>query len=234
MICYFSGVGSNQYIAEEIARVVGDDLVDLSAKIDSKDYSVISNTRPIVFVVPVYAGQIPNAVQDYIKRAIFTGNRFIYFVCAYSEVPPFSEKYFRKLCWHKRLNYMGFGAIISSKKDAGLHGEEVLKKDSETDGECAEQIAYIADRIRRRKTLMEASPRKRFKIKLPELRKSRNLNTDEFYATKDCMHCGRCVISCPLNNISIVNGRPVWGKQCTYCMECVDGCPVKAIRYGKD
>ena len=70
MIFYFSGAGSNQYIAEQIAKVVGDDLVDLSEKMDSRDYTVISNTRPIVFIVPVYAGQIPNVVQDYIKRAI--------------------------------------------------------------------------------------------------------------------------------------------------------------------
>ncbi len=234
MIFYFSGAGSNQYIAEQIAKVVGDDLVDLSGKMDSRDYTVISNTRPIVFIVPVYAGQIPNVVQDYIKRAIFTGNRFVYFVCAYSEVPPFSENYFRRLCWHKRLNYMGFGAIISSKKDAALHGDEIEKKEEENDSECTEQIAYLADRIRRRKSLTEVSPRKRFKWKLSELRKPKNLNTDEFYATETCMHCGRCVISCPLNNISIVNGRPVWGKQCTYCMECVDACPVKAIKYGKN
>jgi len=38
---------------------------------------------------------------------------------------------------------------------------------------------------------------------------------------------------CPLNNIRLENGKPVWGKHCTHCMACICDCPKEAIEYGK-
>ena len=38
---------------------------------------------------------------------------------------------------------------------------------------------------------------------------------------------------CPLNNIHLESGRPVWGKNCTHCMACICYCPKEAIEYGK-
>ena len=56
--------------------------------------------------------------------------------------------------------------------------------------------------------------------------------TEDFYATEDCVHCGRCERLCPLNNISLKDGKPVWGKECTHCMACIANCPTEAIEYG--
>ena len=54
-----------------------------------------------------------------------------------------------------------------------------------------------------------------------------------FYAKECCTGCGHCVQVCPLNNIRLQDGRPVWGRQCTHCMACICGCPTQAIEYGK-
>ena len=48
-----------------------------------------------------------------------------------------------------------------------------------------------------------------------------------------CIGCGKCVELCPLNNIHLENGKPVWGKNCTHCMACICYCPKEAIEYGK-
>ena len=45
--------------------------------------------------------------------------------------------------------------------------------------------------------------------------------------------CSKCVELCPLNNIHLENGKPVWGKNCTHCMACICYCPKEAIEYGK-
>ena len=52
------------------------------------------------------------------------------------------------------------------------------------------------------------------------------------FATKeDCTSCGQCARLCPTNNITIQNGRPVWGGDCTHCMACL--CSAEAIEDGK-
>ena len=54
-----------------------------------------------------------------------------------------------------------------------------------------------------------------------------------FHVSDDCIGCGKCVKLCPLNNITLENGKPVWGRKCTHCMACISYCPEKAIEYGK-
>ena len=50
---------------------------------------------------------------------------------------------------------------------------------------------------------------------------------------KKCTGCGKCVKVCPLNNVTIKDKKPVWGKHCTHCMACICHCPAEAIEYGR-
>ena len=54
-----------------------------------------------------------------------------------------------------------------------------------------------------------------------------------FTAGPACTGCGLCVKRCPTNNISLRNGRPIWGGSCTHCMACICRCPAEAIEYGR-
>lgn len=58
------------------------------------------------------------------------------------------------------------------------------------------------------------------------------VHSKKFYATEDCISCGKCKTLCPLNNIEIKGGKPVWGNSCTHCMACICRCPTNAIEYG--
>lgn len=52
-----------------------------------------------------------------------------------------------------------------------------------------------------------------------------------FTVSNDCVSCRKCAQRCPLNNIDMVNGKPVWKGNCTHCMACIGGCPTEAIEY---
>lgn len=52
-----------------------------------------------------------------------------------------------------------------------------------------------------------------------------------FTVSDACISCGKCAMRCPLNNIDMTAGKPVWRGNCTHCMACIGGCPVKAIEY---
>ena len=59
------------------------------------------------------------------------------------------------------------------------------------------------------------------------------VKANAFRADDACISCGQCVKRCPMNNILLKEGKPVWGKECTHCMACICYCPAEAIEYGK-
>jgi NAD-dependent dihydropyrimidine dehydrogenase PreA subunit/flavodoxin len=46
-----------------------------------------------------------------------------------------------------------------------------------------------------------------------------------------CTACQRCARLCPVGNIEMRNGLPIYSDQCTYCMRCFNYCPTHAIHY---
>jgi len=55
-----------------------------------------------------------------------------------------------------------------------------------------------------------------------------------FRVSERCNGCGTCSRICPVNNIDLVKGKPVWRHHCEQCMACLHWCPRSALEYGKD
>ena len=50
------------------------------------------------------------------------------------------------------------------------------------------------------------------------------VKANAFTASSACIGCGQCVKRCPMNNVAIKDGKPVWGRNCTcllYTSRCV-------------
>lgn len=48
-----------------------------------------------------------------------------------------------------------------------------------------------------------------------------------------CNGCSTCERICPVENIELKNGKPVFGKNCEMCMSCINQCPKKSLAFGK-
>lgn len=59
------------------------------------------------------------------------------------------------------------------------------------------------------------------------------ISAKAFTVTDKCIGCGKCAERCPLNNVTLSDGKPVRGKNCTHCMACIAGCPQEAVECGK-
>lgn len=47
-----------------------------------------------------------------------------------------------------------------------------------------------------------------------------------------CDSCGICEKVCPIGNITMEAGRPVWHGSCEQCLACIQWCPTECIQYG--
>ncbi len=54
----------------------------------------------------------------------------------------------------------------------------------------------------------------------------------KFACTDACISCGNCETVCPVNNITIHEGKPQWREKCQECLACLHFCPVKSIEFG--
>jgi NAD-dependent dihydropyrimidine dehydrogenase PreA subunit len=54
-----------------------------------------------------------------------------------------------------------------------------------------------------------------------------------FRADENCTGCGTCEKVCPVGDIKMEGGRPVWLHKCTQCFACLQWCPKEAIQFGK-
>ena len=55
------------------------------------------------------------------------------------------------------------------------------------------------------------------------------VSSKNFKVSDQCISCGKCEKICPMNNIKLVKGQPVFGENCTWCFGCIARCPKKAI-----
>ena len=75
MILYFSGTGNSLYVAKKLAELTGDTAVPISA-IHERCQRI--QDRIIGFVFPVYFGDLPEPVQEFIRQVRFQKSTYFY------------------------------------------------------------------------------------------------------------------------------------------------------------
>lgn len=57
------------------------------------------------------------------------------------------------------------------------------------------------------------------------------LTDKSIYADEKCNSCGTCAKVCPVQNIKMIENKPVWQHHCEMCFACDEWCPIKAIHH---
>lgn len=236
MILYFSGTGNSKYVAQRMAEALDQSLLSMNDRIRSHDTSPVEADERLVIVTPTYAWRIPRVVSEWLGKTALTGAERIWFVMDCGSEIGNAAGYNRQLAAQKQLQYMGTAQIIMPENYIAMFNAPPKKQAKSIVEQAEPELQKVLTRL---KAGQEFPPPRdnlydrfmsgpvnpvfyRFFVK-----------AEAFRATDACIGCGKCMELCPLSNIHLENGKPVWGKNCTHCMACICYCPKEAIEYGK-
>lgn len=236
MILYFSATGNSRYTALKIAEIISDEAVDLFDKIRSGDHSAICSEKPWVIVCPTYAWRIPHIVADWIEKTELKGNKKIYTVMTCGGEIANAGEYVKKFYNKKGLEYCGCTGILMPDNYLVMFNTPTAEKSKKIITDSQSIITEAAICVKNGEKFAEPKITAMYRLyssAINELFYKMSVKTKPFYATDKCVACGHCETVCPLENIKLKDGKPVWSDKCTHCMACICSCPKEAIEYGK-
>lgn len=234
MIFYFSGTGNSQLAAKQLAGELHDELVSVNQCLKTGGRKNFRSERPLVFIAPAYAWRIPRIVEQWIRETKFEGSADAYFILTCGGSVGNAGAHAEKLCAEKRLRFLGLAPVA-------MPNNYVALSNTPDKAECAAIVEKAEKRISALGAqIQKGEPFPKAPVSFKDRMSSGPVNTlfyslfvhdKGFTATGACISCGKCALRCPLNNISLDGGRPVWHGNCTHCMACIGGCPTEAIEY---
>ena len=236
MVLYFSGTGNSRYVAERIAKALGDEIFSMNGRIKAGDTSPVTSDERLVIVTPTYAWRIPRIVRDWLLKTDFPNAKQAWFVMTCGSEIGNAAQYNRALCQEKQLTYMGTAQIIMPENYIAMFNAPQAEEARQIVARAEPDIDRVISAIKTGQKF--ALPRNNLYDRFMSgpvnpIFYSFFVKANAFTAGDACTGCGQCARLCPMNNITIQNGKPAWGSDCTHCMACICRCPVEAIEYGK-
>lgn len=242
MIYYFSGLGNTAYAAKKIAEYIGDKcffIPHVKPEVQKFEYG-----EGLGILFPIYSWGVPPIVIDFIKSLdedfisdIKKKGSAVWAVCIYGDEAGNAIKMLQKTFRFRGLELIGAWGITAPNTYVLLPGfdvdsQEVEKKKLE---KAQIRIKEIAEKIKSGSWEVDVK-----RGSFPALRSAiypgfikYGMNTKKWHFSSACVRCGKCVKSCPINNICMGNEGPEWGTNCISCLACYHNCPYHAVEYGK-
>ena len=237
MILYFSATGNSEYIAKYIGYLNNDEVINITDYLkQNKEMNFHSNT-PYLVVCPIYLSTIPSIIFKALITAKLEGNKNIYFImtCAGSGTSAAAVS-LKKIAKKLNMNYRGVEHLSMPQDYLIFFKVSNEQANNEKMNKALERVPNLAKAIKENKDFNKDKVGLMHKLSIKPVEVIFNglcIKPKKFYSTKECIGCGLCSKLCPLNNIKIINNKPIWGKKCIHCTACINHCPKQAIEYGK-
>lgn len=243
MIIFFSGTGNSHYVARLISEQLEDaNILELKGEIliDPMNCKLNVEDERIIWVFPTYSWGVPPVVSRFIKEATISGAEKCkhYMVSTCGDDTGLTASQWRKLIKRRGWNAMTAYTVIMPNTYVLMKGFDVDSKEVEQ-----QKLAAAPQRIENicKDICSEHPSDKLTKGSMPWVKsrivnpyfKSFCMSPKPFKANSRCVGCGKCVRECPLENIVLKDGTPIWHERCALCLRCYHVCPFDAITYGK-
>ena len=220
-ILYFSSTGNSLYVAQMLQKSISGELRYIPAYIGNG-----CEYEKVIIVSPVYSYGLPVHVFDLLPSL---RGRDVYMILTYGGMLAGADRLAYEYACENGLDIKGVYAVKMAENftltfsTPGFYNKLMLRASK---GKIKKIIAAIAAD----------------EENIPEEKKTKRQQHEnnkanwhriamDFSVTEDCVRCGKCINVCPSGNISMREGKVVFGDSCVACLGCYHRCPKKAIRY---
>lgn len=244
MIICFSGTGNTARAVEKLAALLGETYVRMLAGeelLDPVNCSLITNDTRVIWAFPTYSWGVPPVVAKYIaevKDGGGVGAATHYMLTTCGDDMGYTDRQWRRLIERRGWCAGAAYAVIMPNTYVAIIGfdidpPELSRRKLDDAPRKIEEIAeLIAAGSPRAVTVRGAFPWIKSRVIYPWFVRF-EMSPKPFRSNEGCIGCGLCERSCPMNNIKLADGRPVWSNHCALCLRCYHICPRRAIAYGK-
>lgn len=234
MIVYFSGTGNSRFVAEELARLLGESVVCMDC--DGGGVRALEGDEGLGIVFPVYAWGLPAIVGKWLKGMDMSGERYVWTAMTCGDDMGYTDVVLERVIG-RRVN--AAFSLQMPNTYVCLPGFDVDSPELAASKvtKTQEMLPRIAEVVGARGECRELTRGGLAWMKTYVLRPLFNglLVTDRFFRASDnCSSCGLCARECPTKDIVMAKGRPSWlGGECTGCLRCFHRCHRRAIDWGR-
>lgn len=221
----FSGTGNSLAVANQLAENLKNTEI-IPIKKSTLHKPVEDTVKKVGFVFPIYYGQLPRLVYEFIDTMNLNKDTYYFAIATYGGIGTGAISVLTDFLKRKKIK-LAYGNAVKVVRNYILiynppsENEKAFKK-------ADEKIKIIANDV---KSDLVFNPR-RFRLKANTLYKNIEKLDEGFISDHLCISCGKCAAVCPVANIVIDQGKPSWQHECERCMACISWCPTGAIQYG--
>lgn len=232
-IVYFSGTGGTKRIAESFEQelVIRNYCVNKLAIDYNENKNILENTDLIILIFAVHAFDAPTPIYSWFDKVDLKGKKIaVISVSGGGEIWPNTGC--RNNCC-KMLEEKG-GEVVYEKMMVMPSNFVVNANDHITMwllNAISEKVNKILDPLLAGKHRRTKYHKGFLRTYLSKLEKDGAKKFAPSLIINDsCSGCGWCAKNCPVNNIELLENRPIFKESCVVCFRCIYGCPSKSIK----
>ena len=215
----FSATGNCLTTARKLAPYL-DNCQIISVNSLTKERKIIVTADTVGFVFPVYYGNMPYPVREAVSKMVFQGNPYIFaFNTCRGHVGAAPQRLEQLL--RTRGQMLSYATGIKMPGNSFLNSSEVDQEYLDAqDQNIAEAVMPILERSTQPLASHELLPLT--PVDYPN--NFRGITTED-----TCIGCGTCTTVCPMDNITMADGKALIGDDCATCLACFHWCPTESI-----
>jgi len=243
-VYYFSGTGNSLAVAKDIATQLNATLLPVLPLMNQETIKTKAKTIGIVF--PIYDFKAPPLIDTFIKKLPNLKNTYLFAVCTYGVRPLNTMKKLQKTIQSCDGALSGGFTVMMPHNGLGFKDIPQQKQQRMFDNwqnKCKTIVDYV--KVKEQGTIERSTVAGKFIVAgllikmLPQLLPmlfqalTKGWKSLGFAADDTCNGCGICAQVCPVDNITMVDGKPQWSDKSISCFACLQWCPQEAIQIGK-